>query len=110
MLENIIDKKSTEEITKQDKVISLFQFIAELNKLKRKVILKAKDYQWYRSIASFPDDPENIKVYYRDYVQGEDMEQPMDILLAVHKPEFQNCPKPSEDILKWLNDGWMIII
>lgn len=102
----MIENGGTEEITKHDKVISLFQFIAELNKLKQKVVLKAKDYQWYRSIASFPKDSENIKVYYRDYVQENDTEQPMDILLAVHKPEFQHCPKPSEDILKWLNDGW----
>ena len=100
------EKSNTGEITKQDKVISLFQFIAELNKLKQKVVLKAKDYQWYRSIASFPNDPENIQIYYRDRVQEEDLEHTTDILLAVHKPEFQRCPEPDVDIREWLEDGW----
>ena len=106
MLENISDKRNEGETTKQDKVISLFQYIGELNKLRQKVVLNAKGYQWYQPIASFPDDPENIKVYYRDRVQEEDSEQTTDVLLSVHKPEFQNCPEPSEDIIEWLYDDW----
>ena len=33
-------------LSDQAKVISLFQFIQELNKLKQKVILNVKDYPW----------------------------------------------------------------
>ena len=60
-------KRDEEEMTKQNKVISLFQYIAEL--IKQKAVLNVKNYIWHRSIASFPDDPENIKIYYRDCVQ-----------------------------------------
>ncbi len=64
MLENMTDKRDGEEITKKNKVVSQFQYIGELNKLKQKVILKARDYRLYNPIASFPDDPEHIKIYY----------------------------------------------
>lgn len=106
MLENTIDKNEVEEISKQNKVVSLFQYIGELNKLKQKIILNAKDYRWYCPIVSFPDDPENIKIYYRDRVQEEDTEHTTNILLSVHKPEFQSCPKPGKNVLEWLEDGW----
>lgn len=94
------------EITKQEKVLSLFKFIEELNKLKQKVVLQVSDYPWFRPISSLPDDPENIKVYYRDRVEEEDTEDTTDVLLAVHKPEFQSCPTPDPNLENWLEQGW----
>ena len=95
-----------QEITKQEKVLSLFKFIEELNKLKQKVVLRVSDYPWFRPISSLPDDPENIKVYYRDRVEEEDTEDTTDVLLAVHKPEFQSCPTPDPNLENWLEQGW----
>lgn len=95
-----------QEITKQEKVLSLFKFIEELNKLKQKVVLRVYDYPWFRPISSLPDDPKNIKVYYRDRVEEEDTENTTDVLLAVHKPEFQSCPAPDPDLENWLERGW----
>ena len=106
MDDKIATTEVKQEITKQEKVLSLFKFLEELNKLKQKVVLRVSDYPWFRSISSLPDDPENIKVYYRDRVEEEDTENATDVLLTVHKPEFQNCPDPDPNLENWLEWGW----
>ena len=97
------------ELTEQNKVISLFQFIQELNKLKQKAILNYKEYPWSSEISNFPDDPDNIQIYYRDRVEDETLNTESDsenILLSVHKPEFQRCPEPDLIFKDWLIQGW----
>ena len=42
--EKIMNGGTKESLTKQEKVVSLFQFIEELNKLKQKVVLNVSDY------------------------------------------------------------------
>ena len=106
MDDKIVNAEEKQEITKQEKILSLFKFIEELNKLKQKVILQVSDYPWFCPISSIPDDPENIKVYYRDRVEVEDTENTTDVLLAVHKPKFQNCPDPDPNLENWLERGW----
>lgn len=107
MPEVITSASENEKLTEQSKVISLFQFIKELNKLKRQAILNLSEYPWARTISSFPDDPENISVYYRDRVENDepnlDDEQ---ILLSVHKPEYDRCPEPDKILSDWLEPGW----
>lgn len=95
-----------QKITKQDKVLSLFKYIEELNKLRQKVVLRVSEYTWCRPISSLPEDPENIKVYYRDRVEEEDTENTTNVLLSVHKPEFQSCPDPNSSLENWLERGW----
>lgn len=104
--DKIVTVEVKREITKQEKVLSLFKFIGELNKLKQKVVLRVSDYPWFRSISALPDDQENIKVYYRDRVEEEDTENTTDVLLSVHKPEFQSCPVPNPCLENWLEHGW----
>lgn len=58
-------------LSDQAKVISLFQFIQELNKLKQKAILNIKEYPWSFSLSDIPDDPKNIFVHYPDRVAKE---------------------------------------
>lgn len=106
-----MQENGSEDITKQtpikiEKVVSLFKYIKELNKVKQKIISDVSQYKWYKSIASFPDDPENIRVFYRDRTEDEDADDGTDILVSVHKPEFQRCPQPYPSFLNWLNDGW----
>ena len=93
-------------LTKQEKVVSLFNFIKELNKLKQKVVLDVSDYPWWRSVASFPNDEENIRIYYRDRVEDDEVGNAANILLSVHKPEFQRCPEPDTMLKEWLEPGW----
>ncbi|NLV16308.1 MAG: AAA family ATPase [Syntrophomonadaceae bacterium] len=103
MPERAIAEKSTE----QNKVVSLFQYIKELNKLKQKAILNITDYPWARTLSSIPDDPENISIFYRDRVEIEDTVTADDsVLLSIHKPEFDGCPQPDSMLSNWLEDGW----
>ena len=97
------------ELTDQSKTISLFQFIRELNKLKQKAILNIREYPWAFALSKLPDDPENIKLYYRDRVEEEEQSDENDqssVLLSVHKPEFQKCPEQDELFSNWLLPGW----
>ena len=57
MDDKIATTEVKQEITKQEKVLSLFKFLEELNKLKQKVVLRVSDDPWFRSISSLPDDP-----------------------------------------------------
>lgn len=100
---------SATELTDQSKTISLFQFIRELNKLKQKAILNMKDYPWFFSLSSLPEDPENISVFYPDRVADEPENEDgnrENVLLSVHKPEFQKCPEPDAILKDWLLPGW----
>lgn len=106
MVDKIMNGKHDEKLVEQEKVVSLFKFIRELNKLKQKVVLDVSDYPWWRSIASFPDDPENIKVYFRDRVEDEEPANTTNVLLSVHKPEFQSCPAPEPMLIEWLEPEW----
>ena len=99
--------KDYDEVTKQNKVISLFQFIEELNKLKQTAILDYKDHIWHYELSNLPDDPDNIQVFYQDRVEEEETETNKDnVLLVVHKPDFTKCPEPDEIFKEWLLPGW----
>ena len=106
MAEKIMNGGSKEHLSTQEKVVSLFQFIEELNKLKQKVVLNVSDYHWWRPIASFPEDPDNIKIYYRDRVEDDVLDNVTNVLLSVHRPEFQRCPEPDTMLEEWLETGW----
>ena len=90
----------------QTKVVSLFQFIRELNKLKQKAIVNYAEYPWARTVSSLPDDPDNISVFYRDRVENDDSADDGNILLSVRKPEFEKCPLPDSVFAEWLQPGW----
>ncbi|MBQ8682276.1 MAG: AAA family ATPase [Selenomonadales bacterium] len=90
----------------QSKTISLFQFIRELNILKQKAIINYSDYPWAKTLSSFPKDPDNISIFYRDRVDSEPPATEDTILLVVHKPEFEKCPPPDELLTDWLTPDW----
>lgn len=96
------------DTTEQNKVVSLFRFISELNQLKQKTILNYKDYSWFIELSNLPDDPENIQIYYRDRLDEEESDTEIDnnIIFSVHNPEFQICPEPNLIFKDWLFLGW----
>lgn len=105
------DKKNEAQnsLSDQAKVISLFQFIQELNKLKQNAILNIKEYPWSFSLLNIPNDPENISLHYQDRVVDEvesEKDWDGDLILSVHKPDFQKCPVPDSSFALWLNAGW----
>ena len=105
-MNKIAVNNSKKDIDTLNKVVSLFKFIEEINKLKQKIILNIKDHEWHRFIEDIPDDPENIHVFYRDRIGDVEEENETSVLLSVHKPEFERCPQPNSSFKKWLNDDW----
>lgn len=101
-----IEKKITEGLTDQQKAVSLFSYIKELNKLKQKAILNIAEYPWSRTVSSLPNDPENIAAFYRDRVAAEDAALSSSVLLSVHKPEYDPCPDPDDIFVDWLEPDW----
>ena len=89
----------------KDKAIALFQFVKGLNELKQKIVQNVRDYLWYQPLNDLPEDPQNIKVNYRDRVENEDATE-YKFLLSVHKPDFIKCPQPDRNVLDWLKPGW----
>ena len=94
-------------LTQQEKAISLFEFIRELNKLKQKVVLNMREYFLCRPLSELPVDPEHIRISYRDRVEEENPEsEQSNVLLSVRKPRFEACPMPGEMLERWLIGGW----
>lgn len=94
-------------LTQQEKAISLFEFVRELNKLKQKLVLNMHEYPLCRPLSQLPDDPEHIRLFYRDRVDTEEPEAATDgILLSVRKPGFDPCPQPDSLLERWLIPGW----
>lgn len=97
---------STEErIIEKENVVSLFHFIQELNKSKIKTVLNMNDHPHMFLLADIPDDPEHVRISYRDRVES-DENNVGGALLSVTKPEFLSCPTPSTIFVEWLEAGW----
>ena len=94
------------QIDENNKAVSLFTFIRELNKLKQKAVVNYSEYPWARTLSSLPDDPDNITVCYRDRVENEDLADDSNVLLSVRNPEFEKCPVPDSIFEDWLKTGW----
>ena len=58
-----------EPLTVQEKTVSLFQYIKELNRIKQKEIKNINDYRWHLMLSDIPDDNKNIKICYRDRIE-----------------------------------------
>lgn len=100
-------EKQIGSLSQQEKAISLFEFIKELNKLKQKVVLHRKEYPFCQSLSELPEDEENISVFYRDRVEEESGEEGSgSVLLSVRKPRFEPCPEPPFLLERWLIGGW----
>ena len=92
-------------LTQQQKAISLFEFIRELNKLKQKLVLNMREHPLCRPLGELPPDPEHIRLQYRDRVE-EDAAETDQVLLSVRKPQFERCPQPEAVLDGWLVEGW----
>lgn len=101
----MLEVKEVQTLSEQEKTVSLFEFIKELNKLKQKVVLNIRDYPWHLAISDIPVFSEYINVSYRDRVE-EESETTDDLLFSIRKPEFEECPIPDELFADWLVSGW----
>lgn len=78
-----------------DKIKSLFKYLASISKIRNKIITNDENYIWKYRIEDIPIDEENISVLYCD-----DNENYDNYILCVHKPEFQKVPNPPEELKK----------
>ncbi len=92
-------------LTPQEKAVSLFEFIRELNKLKQKLVLNMREHPLCRTLSELPPDPEHIRILHRDRVE-EDTADLNQVLLSVRKPRFEGCPQPEAALEGWLVEGW----
>ncbi len=92
-------------LTQQEKAVSLFEFIRELNKLKQKLVLNMREHPLCRPLSELPPDPEHIRILHRDRVE-EDTADLNQVLLSVRKPRFEGCPQPEAALEGWLVEGW----
>ena len=112
MIDTITADTAKQELTRQERTVSLFKFIEELNKLKQKVVLRVSEYPWWFPLADLPDDAENIHIYSCDRTEEEQQSADADpdgdanILLSVHRPELQPCPEPDAVFADWLEPNW----
>lgn len=89
------------------RVMSLFQYIKELNKLKQKTILNTESYRWCQWVSQLPNDPKHVKIFYQDRVNDlDDITDTTNILLSVQKQEFSQCPALPESLTDWIKCGW----
>lgn len=107
-----LEMKTQEEIENENNnVISLFQFIKELNIMKQKAIVNIKDHPWHYELSDIPDNPDYISLYWQDRVDEDEeysdsTSDTADIILSVSKPEFSRCPEPEDEFAEWLQPGW----
>ena len=70
---NLTSTDIAQDDNSREKIKSLFKYIQELNKLKRKTVLNVKDYAWCLWIKNLPDDAENIKLFYQDRLEDDEI-------------------------------------
>ena len=89
----------------REKVIRLFQYIAELNKMRSKNVTDfnaSNSYEWKLFLSDIPESPKWISLSYKD-VEGEDAS---DVILSVRKPDLPICPAPADILKDWLHRGY----
>lgn len=83
----------------KSKVNNLFNFLKQYNNLKNPTITDIDNQEWYKWLDNIQEH-ENIKnnIFMKD--------EGADTILTVSKPQFTECPQPSEKLNKWLYRGW----
>lgn len=90
----------------KSKCIALYRFVLEFCKSKDKVILDEKDYDWILKISDIPNDNDNIMINYNDYITQDNESEDNDYIIKVHKPEFEKCPEPPNELVEWIYGDW----
>ena len=85
----------------REKVKRLFQYIAELEKMRSKneTDFNAPNaYEWKLFLSDIPESAQWVSLFYKDV----DGEEPSNVILSVRKPELPVCPAPDECLKDWL--------
>ena len=93
----------------RDKISALYKFIKEYWASRQKHIINDDEYEWKLQVNKIPNDKENISFFYQDVIEDEDSEEEVpanNVILKVHKPEFEKCPEPDVEISSLIEDDW----
>lgn len=86
-------------------IVSIFNFIKEMNKLKYTSIADVRDQIWNCFTRDIPDDSSAVILFNWDNAQdtsnGEEL-----VILKIKKPDLPTCPQPPKSINGWLEPGW----
>ena len=88
------------------KIVSLFQYIKALSELKYSVNTDINKQTWKYQFSDFPDDPDYVQVFFMDSEEDNDESDEDVVLLSVTKPEYVQCPPPSDQIVQFLVPDW----
>lgn len=91
--------------TMEQVAIALFQYIKELCAIRHTIVSDVKKQPLYIFADEWVRDEENINLYDRDRVDGQEESSNPD-LLRIHKPEFTRCPALPRSLDGWLEHGW----
>ncbi|MDO5085953.1 MAG: hypothetical protein Q4D47_05880, partial [Erysipelotrichaceae bacterium] len=97
-------KKNSVKYKENENIISLFQFVKEIEENKQKKrILKVDKSEFFKYIRDLRNN-KYIKINYQD--KTEDVKENSTVLLSVKKTSFQSCPSPDKIFKDWLKEEW----
>ena len=80
----------------------------EFSKLKTKSTLNYQAYPFKCELNKFKSDREEL--YIADpvnYSSNNDSDNSKnDVIFYIQRPDFEACPEPKENLLKWIKSGW----
>lgn len=85
----------------KEKLVSLFQYIDEVNSFKRKKIVNIRDHEWSKRFEDMPLDNPDVLVG-----EADSHDEDLDVILSVVKPETIPVPEPDDSFVDWLEYGW----
>lgn len=83
-----------------DKIIALYNYIAELVKAGTKSVTDMSDHPVTLDVNKLPDDPDYIFCN-QNVISGAE-----DCFFSIGKPELRRCPRPDKTFEKWLKPEW----
>lgn len=91
------------EISANDKVLALFNYITEFTNLRQKTVRHIDSQFWKKPLSDIPQGTKYITINDRTPSTAHEFD---DVILEIYKPELKPCPEPDEILLDWLADGW----
>ena len=86
-------------------LISIFNFIKEMNKLKYMTAKNIQEQIWHCFISDIPTDSTDVVLTDWQGIQ-DTADNEERIILWIKKPNFPICPQPPKSIIEWLEPGW----
>ena len=86
-------------------LISIFNFIKEMNKLKYMTAKNIQELIWHCFISDIPTDSTDVVLTDWQGIQ-DTADNEERIILWIKKPNFPICPQPPKSIIEWLEPGW----